>query len=134
MSSAPRSSLAEAMTQQLANRHAKASLRALSVAPPNSIDFSSNDFLSLSGSSDLKGKGDGGAQTKRAAAVAAASASRRSNVRSSAARSAHIFFENRLGGTARVPRRRFGLLTFALFTLTGPAAARGWGLDRKSVV
>lgn len=42
------------MTHQLSNRLTKSCLRYLTVAPANSIDFSSNDFLSLSTSSTLK--------------------------------------------------------------------------------
>jgi 8-amino-7-oxononanoate synthase len=48
------SSLQNAMTTHLANRRASSSLRSLTTAPTNSIDFSSNDFLSLSTSPLLK--------------------------------------------------------------------------------
>ena len=56
MSSPPSriSSLQNAMTTHLANRRASSSLRSLTTAPANSIDFSSNDFLSLSTSPLLK--------------------------------------------------------------------------------
>jgi len=48
------SSLQNAMSTHLANRKASSSLRSLTTAPANSIDFSSNDFLSLSTSPLLK--------------------------------------------------------------------------------
>jgi 8-amino-7-oxononanoate synthase len=50
----PESSLQEAMALLLSKRRANSSLRALSIASPNAVDFSSNDFLSLSTSASLK--------------------------------------------------------------------------------
>lgn len=46
--------LDRAMASLLSNRKTHSALRALSTAPPTSIDFSSNDFLSLTTSSALK--------------------------------------------------------------------------------
>ena len=46
--------LNDAMASLLSKRKTHSALRALSTAPPSSIDFSSNDFLSLSTSSLLK--------------------------------------------------------------------------------
>lgn len=48
------SSLQNAMTTHLTKRRASSSFRSLTTTPANSIDFSSNDFLSLSTSSLLK--------------------------------------------------------------------------------
>ena len=45
--------LSTAMRTSLASRAGKSSLRALTVSPPTSVDFSSNDFLSLSTSAAL---------------------------------------------------------------------------------
>ncbi|ERS97390.1 hypothetical protein HMPREF1624_05557 [Sporothrix schenckii ATCC 58251] len=47
--------LSESMRTALASRARKSSLRTLSVVPPDSVDFSSNDFLSLSVSAALHG-------------------------------------------------------------------------------
>jgi 8-amino-7-oxononanoate synthase len=54
MSAPPQNPLANAMAHQLSCRRTKSSLRALTIAPADSVDFSSNDFLSLSTSSSLK--------------------------------------------------------------------------------
>lgn len=49
----PSDALSSAMRASLESRARKSSLRALTVTPPNSVDFSSNDFLSLSTSAEL---------------------------------------------------------------------------------
>ncbi|RDW71538.1 hypothetical protein BP6252_08101 [Coleophoma cylindrospora] len=48
------SSLEKALQGSLARRQERSSLRKLTIAPRQSVDFSSNDFLSLSTSSELK--------------------------------------------------------------------------------
>lgn len=54
MSSPPQSGLEKAMAHHLSTRHTKSALRTLTLPPPFSTDFSSNDFLSLSTSPILK--------------------------------------------------------------------------------
>ncbi|KAL3427480.1 aminotransferase class I and II [Phlyctema vagabunda] len=54
MSPIPESALHRSMTAQLTRRQANSSLRSLTLSPATSIDFSSNDFLSLSSSSLLR--------------------------------------------------------------------------------
>lgn len=48
--------LEEALSSALNKRHAQATIRELTINPPNSIDFSSNDFLSLATSQDLRAR------------------------------------------------------------------------------
>lgn len=53
MADPPTDALANSMRLNLSKRAAKSSLRALTISPPTSTDFSSNDFLSLSSSPSL---------------------------------------------------------------------------------
>ncbi|OBT82454.1 hypothetical protein VE02_08797 [Pseudogymnoascus sp. 03VT05] len=53
MANPPADALATSMRLNLSKRAAKSSLRALTLSPPTSTDFSSNDFLSLSSSPAL---------------------------------------------------------------------------------
>ncbi|OBT73501.1 hypothetical protein VF21_07237 [Pseudogymnoascus sp. 05NY08] len=53
MADPPADALASSMRLNLSKRAAKSSLRALTLSPPTSTDFSSNDFLSLSSSPSL---------------------------------------------------------------------------------
>ena len=46
--------LDDVLSDRLSNRKSRSALRALTTAPERSIDFSSNDYLSLSKSSLLK--------------------------------------------------------------------------------
>ncbi|KAF2454957.1 aminotransferase [Lineolata rhizophorae] len=48
------SPLERQLAQRLDRRRANSTLRSLTVAPPSSVDFSSNDFLSLAGSAELR--------------------------------------------------------------------------------
>lgn len=54
MTSSGSTPLAGAMQNLLSKRKACSSFRSLTISPPTSIDFSSNDFLSLSTSAELK--------------------------------------------------------------------------------
>lgn len=50
----PKNSLEQKLGEHLHNRYLKSRLRKLTVSPPGAVDFSSNDFLSLSTSSVLR--------------------------------------------------------------------------------
>jgi 8-amino-7-oxononanoate synthase len=52
--SKPRNQLERTLRDRLDNRFVKSTLRKLTTAPPNAVDFSSNDFLSLSTSPVLR--------------------------------------------------------------------------------
>ncbi|KAF4295225.1 hypothetical protein KXV22_009289 [Aspergillus fumigatus] len=56
MDSSPPKSLRESLRQALLRREAKSSRRRLTVLPQSSVDFSSNDFLSLSTSPAFRGR------------------------------------------------------------------------------
>ncbi|KAF4270192.1 hypothetical protein KXX21_003042 [Aspergillus fumigatus] len=56
MDSSPPKSLRESLRQALRRREAKSSRRRLTVLPQSSVDFSSNDFLSLSTSPAFRGR------------------------------------------------------------------------------